>query len=199
VNHWLVGLILLAAQAGASQEGWPEEYPSDLLSGIVGVPTALPNDEWGTISDLMSFRTGVPIPSDAVPVYNLALPYLIVEVNEFRSLGRFCGDEWFPAVPPVKLGWDLAMIAQLHAEDMTFSHVGSDGRHSWERGWDVGYERVTENIYFGSNDADDVIAGWERSSGHCANMMDSTAQEGGGGRVGEYWVLNMGSRLWPGE
>ena len=67
----------------------------------------------------------------------------------------------------------------------------------------AGYQpRLTgENIAYGPESAQEVVAGWLASPGHCANIMDSRFQSIGigiaiGRKPGEiYWVQNFGAPI----
>ena len=80
-----------------------------------------------------------------------------------------------------------------------FEHRGIDGSQPKDRVIRAGYQsRLTgENIAFGPESAEEVIAGWLASPGHCANIMDSRFQHigiglaTGNGRGKIYWVQNF--------
>ena len=82
-----------------------------------------------------------------------------------------------------------------------FEHRGSDGSQPKERVLRAGYEsRLTgENIAFGPESAEEVVAGWLASPGHCANIMDARfADIGVGLSIGHkrgqiYWVQDFGA------
>ena len=65
----------------------------------------------------------------------------------------------------------------------------------------AGYQsRLTgENIALGPESAEEVVAGWLASPGHCANIMDSRFQHigvgmtTGRGRGQIYWVQDFGA------
>ena len=82
-----------------------------------------------------------------------------------------------------------------------FEHEGHDGSQPRDRVRRAGYRsRLTgENIAFGPESAEEVVAGWLDSPGHCANIMDARFRDIGvgiatrGKRV--YWVQNFGAPL----
>jgi uncharacterized protein YkwD len=126
-------------------------------------------------------------------------------VNEARSHARRCGRERFPAVPPLSVSRKLNEAAADHARDMArrkyFEHVGRDGSEPKDRVRRAGYQsRLTgENIAFGPESAEEVVAGWLDSPGHCENIMDPRFRDiGVGFAVGKkrgqiYWVQNFGT------
>ena len=128
-------------------------------------------------------------------------------VNAARSNGRKCGSERFGVAPSLSVSQKLNKAAEGHARDMArkkyFEHRGSDGSQPKDRVIRAGYQpRLTgENIAFGPESAEEVIAGWLASPGHCANIMDPRFQSIGigiavGRKRGEiYWVQDFGAPI----
>jgi len=126
-------------------------------------------------------------------------------VNAARSKARRCGKERFAAAPQLKLSDDLSQAARRHARDMArkkyFDHRAADGSQPKDRVIRAGYEpRLTgENIALGPESAEEVVAGWLASPGHCANIMDARFQDlgvavaSGRGRGQVYWVQTFGA------
>jgi uncharacterized protein YkwD len=121
-------------------------------------------------------------------------------VNDARSKGRRCGSERFAAAPPLGASRKLDEAASGHARSMArknyFDHRGRDGGQPRDRVIRTGYQfRLTgENIALGPESAEEVVAGWLASPGHCANIMEPRFQEigvglaTGRGRGKIYWV-----------
>jgi uncharacterized protein YkwD len=126
-------------------------------------------------------------------------------VNAARSRSRRCGNEKFSAAPPLVVSRDLNDAAAGHAREMArrnfFDHRGRDGSTPKERVAHAGYEsRLTgENIAFGPQSAEEVVAGWLASPGHCQNIMDARFKDIGVGvaegrkRGRIYWVQDFGA------
>lgn len=128
-------------------------------------------------------------------------------VNRARAAPRNCGNQAFGAAPPVRWNGTLASASRLHAEDMArhdyFSHGGRDGSTPAQRVERAGYRyRATgENIAAGTQmQADDAVAGWIRSPGHCANLMNPAFTEMGAAfavnaasEMGIYWAQAFGT------
>jgi len=126
-------------------------------------------------------------------------------VNDARGRGRKCGSERFAAAPPLAISRQLTDAAEDHARDMVrkkfFDHRGSNGSQPKDRVLRAGYEpRLSgENIALGPESAEEVVAGWLDSPGHCANIMDPRFREIGVGlAVGKkrgqvYWVQTFGA------
>jgi uncharacterized protein YkwD len=99
-------------------------------------------------------------------------------VNEARAQPRRCGAEQFNAAAPVRLDDRLTRAAQVHSQDMArrgvLEHVGGDGSQVAQRVERTGYDwrSVGENVAAGQERAEEVVAGWLRSPGHCVNIMD---------------------------
>lgn len=127
-------------------------------------------------------------------------------VNEARGSGRRCGALRFAPVAPLAPSRLLDEAALQHARDMArngyFDHAGRDGSQPKQRVARLGYRsRLTgENIAYGPESAEEVVAGWLASPGHCANIMEPRIQEMGiGFAVGRsrgaiYWVQTL---AWP--
>jgi uncharacterized protein YkwD len=126
-------------------------------------------------------------------------------VNQARSRGRKCGAERFAAAPPLAISRKLTDAAEDHARDMMrkkyFEHRGSNGSQPKDRVLRAGYQpRLSgENIALGPESAEEVVAGWLDSPGHCANIMEPRFQDIGVGlAVGKkrgqiYWVQTFGA------
>jgi uncharacterized protein YkwD len=128
-------------------------------------------------------------------------------VNAARSRSRSCGRERYAAAPALGVSPKLNEAAADHARDMArrkfFEHRGSDGSQPKDRVLRAGYQpRLTgENIAYGPESAEEVVAGWLTSPGHCANIMDSRFHDIGvalafGRKRGQiYWVQTFGDPL----
>jgi uncharacterized protein YkwD len=128
-------------------------------------------------------------------------------VNLTRAVPRNCGERAFGAAPPVRWNDTLAAASRLHAEDMArhnyISHSGRDGSSPAQRVERAGYRyrNTGENIAGGARmQADDAVAGWIKSPGHCANLMNPAYTEMGAAfavnaasELGIYWAQAFGS------
>ncbi len=128
-------------------------------------------------------------------------------VNRARATPRSCGNRAFKAAAPVRWNDTLAGASRLHAEDMArhnyFSHGGRDGSNPAQRVERAGYRyRATgENIAAGTQmQADEAVAGWIKSPGHCANLMNPAYTEMGvafainaASEMGIYWAQAFGT------
>ncbi|MDO4878479.1 MAG: CAP domain-containing protein [Neisseria sp.] len=130
---------------------------------------------------------------------------LLKLINNARAHAQTCGKDKMPAAAPLKWSEALARSAQKHAEDMAehnyFSHNNLKGRQPYQRNKDDGYTGLGgyENIGRGYLSAQDAVAGWLGSPGHCKNLMNAEISEVGMAhaftadpRYGNYWVQNFG-------
>jgi len=138
------------------------------------------------------------------------------EINNARATDRYCGNEYMPAVPPLKWNDKLYKAAYEHSQDMdasgVFSHDGSNTESDWtaqrenlgkpssskDRIEAYGYKwkRIAENIYKGSgnlNTIEHAMEAWLNSPGHCKNIMNPKLEEVGMAQVGEYWTQDFGT------
>ncbi|HEU0201428.1 MAG TPA: CAP domain-containing protein [Burkholderiaceae bacterium] len=131
---------------------------------------------------------------------------LLALVNEARAAPRACGGKQFAAAPPLRRAARLDQAAQAHAGDMAarqvLSHTGGDGSRARDRVQRVGYawQALGENVAAGPRNAEEALAGWLRSPGHCANVMSAEFTEMGVGiatnaasEPGTFWVQVFGT------
>ena len=108
-------------------------------------------------------------------------------INEARAEARNCGNEFFPAAPP--LGWDdrVEAAALGHSVDMAenqfFDHEGSDGSDTGDRLMNEGYDPSAwgETILAGIEDEAEVVERFLDSPGHCEIFMDPSYEDVGVG------------------
>ncbi|MGW2182036.1 CAP domain-containing protein [Streptomyces sp. NPDC001732] len=102
---------------------------------------------------------------------------------------------------PLKQNAELTKAAQAHSEDMAahrnMSHTGSDGSAPGDRITDAGYEwrAYGENVAYGYDTPESVMAGWMSSPGHKRNILDCSFKEIGVGlaQPGSYWTQDFGT------
>jgi len=136
-----------------------------------------------------------------------ALKRVLDLVNQARARPRHCGDQPLAAAPPLRWNDTLALASQRHAEDMArhnyLSHTGRDRSNPGQRVERAGYRyRATgENIAGGAlMTPEDAVAGWLKSPGHCANLMNPAYTEMGvayainaKSDMGVYWAQLFGT------
>lgn len=127
-------------------------------------------------------------------------------INAARAEGRFCGEQYFPAVPALSWNALLYAAAHAHSEDMAgynfFSHTGSSGSTAGQRISSSGYSwsAVAENIAAGHTNVRSAIDGWLDSPGHCRNLMGADYREvavacveNAGSDYIRYWTQTFGN------
>jgi uncharacterized protein YkwD len=136
------------------------------------------------------------------------LQSMLPVINGARGVARTCGDDAFPAQPPLQWSASLADIAQQHSMDMAregyFSHTSLNGTSMGDRVFPYwSGTRVGENIAASSGNLTDaqVVQLWLDSPGHCALIMDpdfthagiGTGQDMDNGYTYQYfWTLDFG-------
>jgi uncharacterized protein YkwD len=156
------------------------------------------------LRDLGVYRKGanswLVIATPSALAKSLSATGVLQLVNEVRAHGTRCADRTFSPAPPLQESAILDRVAYEHAADMArhdyFEHVDLSGHTPADRVRALGYREqlVGENIAYGPTSAQEVVAGWLRSPGHCENIMDprfiemGLAQASGqGSRRGLYW------------
>ncbi|MBU6952299.1 CAP domain-containing protein [Hahella sp. HN01] len=131
---------------------------------------------------------------------------LLTAHNKARSQGRSCGGVYYDAAPALTWNCKLGKAATKHTKDMVdnnfFSHTGSDGSSVSDRVRAQGYQyrTVGENIAAGYSSVEQVMDGWLKSPGHCANIMRSSYTELGAEKIStstadypHYWTSVFGA------
>jgi uncharacterized protein YkwD len=126
-----------------------------------------------------------PSPVSQLPGWRLAGKAILDAVNAARASARSCGEQQFAPAPALAWNGALADAALAHSVDMAtqryLSHQGKDGRVVGDRALQAGYRwrRIGENIASGQDSAEEAVAGWLSSPGHCANIMNPGFTETG--------------------
>ncbi|AWK09991.1 hypothetical protein SSP531S_57310 [Streptomyces spongiicola] len=102
---------------------------------------------------------------------------------------------------PLTVNAKLAKAAQDHSKDMAahrnMSHTGSDGSNPGTRITRAGYHWSTygENVAYGYETPEKVMAGWMSSPGHKKNILNCEFKEIGVGlaQPGNYWTQSFGT------
>ncbi|MFD4586935.1 CAP domain-containing protein [Streptomyces sp. NPDC058423] len=102
---------------------------------------------------------------------------------------------------PVTVNAKLTKAAQDHSTDMAshrnMSHTGSDGSNPGTRITRAGYVWSTygENVAYGYETPEKVMAGWMSSPGHKKNILNCEFKEIGVGlaQPGNYWTQDFGT------
>ena len=108
-------------------------------------------------------------------------------------------------LPPLFANPELEAAAIEHARDMAdrrkMSHKGGDGSSPFDRmkGQGYSYRSAAENVAYGFDDVDSVMAGWMRSPGHRRNILGKFSEIGVGRAIARdgasYWCVTFGTPL----
>jgi uncharacterized protein YkwD len=184
------------ADARAAMAAIEARYCKKLLSTDF---SAIGAARTGTIWQVVLARPAAPPPMAHLPDRREVGQAILQAVNAARAAGQTCGDAQFAAAPPLAWNDALANAAYAHSQDMAtqryFSHRGKDGRLAGERAVQAGYlwRAIGENIASGQESAQDAVAGWLSSPGHCANLMNPRYTEMGAA----YAVNSARKSLYP--
>ncbi|WP_200960190.1 CAP domain-containing protein [Pelomonas sp. Root1217] len=133
---------------------------------------------------------------------------MLAAVNARRRSGATCGAQGaFGPAPDLTWNAALTQAAVAHSDDMVthnfFSHTGSDGSTLGTRASAAGYvwSSLGENIAAGQSSVAEVVDGWMKSDGHCANLMNATFRDIGVACVAgnasttyrSYWTQDFGT------
>jgi uncharacterized protein YkwD len=184
----LATLSVLAACGGGSDG----PLPTDPITGGSDSPTNPPANP--PASSAVTAANSCNLPNFQNEVF--------AAVNAARSQARTCGNTPVPAAAAVRWNDKLFVASAEHSADMAarnkMSHIGSDGSEFWQRTAKQGYAAATgENIAYGYGSVQDVMQGWIKSAGHCANIMKSTANDVAvacvrSGNSTPYWTMVLG-------
>jgi len=137
-------------------------------------------NEWTVV-----LAAAMPDPQLVLPGQEQAGQEVLAATNAARAVPRDCGGVAMPAAPPVRWSARLAAAALQHSQDMAqqgyFSHTDTQGNDVAQRALAAGYawRSVAENIARGQNSAQEAVAGWLNSPGHCRSLMDARMSEMG--------------------
>jgi len=148
-----------------------------------------------------------PDPALILPPWPEVGQQILDATNAARARPQDCGAKHMPPAPPLVWNAALGNAAYAHSADMAqqryFSHKDKNGRDVGDRARSAGYPwlRAGENISSGQVSADEAVAGWLASPGHCVNLMNPGFSEMGaayavraGRRPSAYWTQVFGTR-----
>lgn len=172
MKFWTKGLKLFAVAWGAGALAWAISM-SLLISHVIGSS--------GTCTT-------------ATAVVNVDEATFVQLMNQYRASN---------GAGPLSVSPALTKAAAWMAEDLAahgyFSHADTLGRLPWDRAVACGYPStgVGENIAGGTTSPAGVLADWQSSVGHNANMLNPAWRVIGvarvpGGVYGVTWVTDFG-------
>jgi len=132
-------------------------------------------------------------------------PELLQRINDFRASAHRCGANSFGPAAPLRWNDTLARLAYTHAQGMAarneVEHTDAKGRGPADRATAAGYawQVFAENVAGNYLGTAEVMAGWQASPGHCANLMNPAVRELGvacapgvrGSAFKTYWAMEL--------
>lgn len=190
-----VGLVVLMAGCESGSE-----------PGEEGASTTQRGDATNEDADGEAVGEGCAAVEDWDPDWARFEEEVLVLVNERRAEGADCGSRGsFDAAPALTAHLDLRCAARLHSQDMArrnyFDHRNPEGETPFARVNKTKFKgnRVGENIAAGQRSPEEVMRGWMKSDGHCANVMEPRYRYLGVGyaekkdsEYRQYWTQNFG-------
>jgi uncharacterized protein YkwD len=147
-----------------------------------------------------------PNPLLLLPPLAQAQQEVLETTNAARAVARDCGGVWMAQAPPLHWSPHLADAALAHSADMAqqgyFAHADREGNDAGQRSLAAGYawRHIGENIARGQTSAQDAVASWIGSPGHCRSLMNPRFTEMGaaysirsGKRPAAYWTQVFGT------
>ncbi|ENX13359.1 hypothetical protein F895_02663 [Acinetobacter sp. CIP 64.2] len=182
---------------------WPFALVFFLVACNSNTPTT-PQDQPPLVPQITITATEIRCQDLQNPAYQRML---LQAINEIRQHPQQCGEQYFPAVAPLKWNNQLYQTALSHAQEMAqhnfIGHVSITGqdfrtrlKHSQFSGRGGG-----ENVARGQKNLHAVMATWLASPVHCHNLMHpkftdyaiacTTDQSA---RQKNYWAQHFGVR-----
>ena len=150
------------------------------------------------ISELTSANPQIKNPALIYPGQIINIPSIDSSVTEYeKEVVRLVNKERTSrGLSPLTHNWELSRVARYKSQDMKekkyFSHTSPTYGSPFEmmRSFGISYRTAGENIARGYATPKAVVDGWMNSSGHRANILNSSFKEIGVGYVpeGNYWT-----------
>lgn len=149
-------------------------------------------------SEIIQANKQISNPNLIYPGQVLTIPQMDASVSAFEAeVIRLVNDIRVQnGLQPLSANWELSRIARYKSQDMLdkgyFAHTsptyGSSGQMI--KAFGLSYRFAGENIAMGYATPQAVVTGWMNSSGHRANILNSSYKEIGVGYVsnGNYWT-----------
>ena len=153
--------------------------------------------EVGT-SEIIRTNPQVSNPDLIYPGQSLAIPQLDQGVSAFESeVIRLVNEARAQnGLKPLSANWELSRVARYKSQDMVdrryFSHTSPTYGTPFQmiKSFGLTYRTAGENIAYGQSSPQAVFNAWMNSSGHRANILNSSYTQIGVGYVpsGHYWT-----------
>ncbi|MBQ7363219.1 MAG: SafA/ExsA family spore coat assembly protein [Clostridia bacterium] len=150
------------------------------------------------LSEIKSANPHIKNPDLIYPGQVLTIPTLASAVSDYESeVVRLVNVERTKrGLSPLSHNWQLSRVARYKSLDMKqngyFSHTSPTYGSPFQmmKSFGITYRTAGENIAKGQTTPAAVVSGWMNSSGHRANILNSSFTEIGVGYVaeGNYWT-----------
>ncbi len=150
------------------------------------------------LSEIKSANPHIKNPDLIYPGDVLTIPAVPSSVSAYESevVRLVNAERTKQGLAPLTHNWQLSRVARYKSEDMRaksyFSHTSPTYGSPFQmlRSFDITYRTAGENIAKGQRTPAAVVSGWMASSGHRANILNSSFTEIGVGYVadGNYWT-----------
>ena len=153
--------------------------------------------EVGT-SEIIQANPQVPNPDLIYPGQILSIPQVNASITAYeqdviRLVNEIRGQN---ALSPLAANWELSRVARYKSQDMVdnryFSHTSPTYGSPYQmmRSFGLSFRTAGENIAYGQRTPQAVVNAWMNSSGHRANILNTSYKEIGVGYVasGHYWT-----------
>ena len=150
------------------------------------------------LSELKSANTHISNPALIYPGQIINIPSVNSSVLAYeKEVVRLVNQERAKnGLKPLTYNWELSRVARYKSQDMKdrgyFSHTSPTYGSPFQmiKSFGISYRTAGENIAKGYASPEAVVNGWMNSSGHRANILNSSFTEIGVGYVqsGNYWT-----------
>ncbi len=150
----------------------------------------------------LAWGGGVGVPREARALTNCATSTAALDASEQELLRLINEFRAANGAAPLRASPNLSRAAAWMAEDgqrnggfrIDMPHYDWSGRSVSQRVRDCGYNgSAGENLAWGISSPSAVLAAWQGSPGHRANLLNGFWTVIGIGRAGGYWALNFGA------
>lgn len=207
---WCAASVVWALPACMPGTGAVEDDTADNLTDPADEGTDVVDTEPDPSDDpVVEVPDGLPDPDDGAgwpAAWRSYADQVFTLTNNRRASRQNCGSEGsFEAAPALARDATLELAARRHTVWMAgeyqvgatkLSHEspgGPWGETMVERAENAGYDwrALGENVAWNSVTPEDVVSGWMRSPGHCANIMNPQFTE-----IGIAYVQTDDSQTW---
>ncbi len=149
-------------------------------------------------SEIIKANSQITNPNLIYPGQTLNIPTLDTSVSAYETeVVRLVNVQRSQnGLAPLTMNWELSRVARYKSQDMVdkkyFSHTSPTYGSPFDmmKSFGISYRTAGENIAYGQRTPQEVVTAWMNSSGHRANILNSSFTQIGVGYVaaGNYWT-----------